>query len=75
MDFFDSADEGTIIKHYDDDSYDVIVAYRGLDLLINHENRILYDLSINDFIVKNIKTTIDSDNIWRNTFHVVTKNF
>ena len=47
MNFFEHADEGTVVRHYDDDTY----------------------------VIKNIKTTIDDDNIWRNTFNVVPNNF
>ena len=39
MNFFESADEGTVIKHYDNDTYDVILSYERLDSLINHETR------------------------------------
>ena len=72
MNFFEHADEGTVVRHYDDD---IILSYTALDVLVNHESRVIYELGKNQFVIKNIKTTIDDDNIWRNTFNVVPNNF
>jgi|TARA_R110000796_G_scaffold72775_4_gene164141 hypothetical protein len=75
MNFFESADEGTVIKHYDNDTYDVILSYERLDSLINHETRVIYELCKSKFVIKDIKTTVDDNNVWRNTFNVVPNNF
>ena len=75
MDFFEYADEGTVIRHYDDNTYDIILTYNGLDTLLNHESRVMYELGKNQFVIKDIKTTVTRDNVWQNTFNVVTNNF
>ena len=75
MNFFESADEGTVIRHYDDDSYDVILSYEKLDSLINHERHVIYELGKSKFLIQDIKTTVGNDKVWRNTFNEVPNNF
>mgnify|MGYP003147800237 FL=1 len=75
MNFFEHADEGTVVRHYDDNTYDIILSYTALDVLLKHETRVIYELGKSQFIIKDIKTTIDEDNVWRNTFNVVPNNF